>query len=1579
MPQYDAGTAAIRVRPSFKNFVNDAKAELAAMGLDAGVRLKADTDEARADVEGFRATAAEDVTVNVDADTAAARADVDAFRAEQERNPLSLRAEVDKRSTGSARAQFGAIVGELEKAGTLNLKVAGVLGAGAAVADLLAIASAAGQASRAVALIPAVGFAGLAGIGSAAVGFKGIPDAFKEAAKQSANATDNAERQREAVTGVSEAQYRVSQAQQNAADSGRAYLRTEQDLSTAYRDASRSLRDMNDQLTDQKFATEDASIGVEEAAKRLQQVQFDPTADSTTRRRAQLTYDEAVQRLKEQQTKTQDLAQDTAEANAKGVEGSKQVVDAKDRVAAAAKAQASAEHEVVSATEGLAKAQAELTKTAGGGSGLADAMAKLSPNARELVTDIRGIGPAWTDARKAGQDALTAGLGADIQNLAGVQLPNARAGIVGINTAINGGLRASLAELSTTQARLDFKTTLDNTARGFAGASAAAGPFTEAMRTLVTVGSASLPGMGAGVDQLAIRFDKLIQRTAADGSLKAWIDSSATSLGELAHITGNVGSAFASILRAAGDGSQSLRSLDELTAHMAEFLKSAHGQQELGKFFAELRQDGANLVPLLQQLPGLLGGVMDGFRTWSAIATPFLQVAASLLAEHPQLVEAAVVAYLGFKTVKPIIDGASLAIDQLAAKAGGAAAEAGGVGKFKAAGQGLLNVLGSPWAIGLAAAGTAVLSFEDTARKGADAVQRFHSQAEAAVTSSQALQRALQSSGGKLNDSVIDAEAQSVRSLRDNLEANAKDIPGLQDKINAGAAGIANSLFGVGGGVLDNTELRDSIGQNSKAMQDAFNSLGLSNQQLAQKITGSKPDFDDMITRLRDMGDGGKDAATKLQTLRDEWALDATAAGQMSKAFEDLNDRGRDAAASIDEVTSAMKRGYDNTMSLEDANEKLNKTFGDMGSSAQQASGAIVAADGTIDTTTTSGQRLRDLLRGELKPAWDQVTAAAYADAIQHGQTADQAEAAARRASDATYQSALKSIEAMGYSAQQADSLLKHYEPLAGDFNANFHANTDEAVGAVDKLQKRLDDLLKTEGSIPGFLQLQVAPFGFDNKYHPQVPTQQGPQPSGPATPDKFLPLLTGNATGGKLPTRGPGTERRDGFLAVNASGAPVARVDGGEWVINRHSSAKYDRELSAINDGSFPHIRGYAEGGQLYPQAPLPGRLSDDEIRRIQNQAAVDAANSERNRIYADPAATPQDRRAADLKYQQAQNTLESGNKQDKSAISLQGIFGKAGGILATGLLSAFGLENSILSDNNVYNKDFNTVVDFYSGKGSGAAAGGTYAYTPQNLPSAAPTLTPPPSDTDPASGFKGSAPTGAYPSSPADTAGAGYNPSAGVEQWRPMAIRALEKEGFDTGQVDIMLAQIQSESGGNPSIVQQVHDVNSGGNEAVGILQVTPGTFAAYRDPALPNDRTDAYANMVAALRYYRARYGMDLSTMWGQGHGYARGGWAFGPGGSEADGFLAPLSNGEFVVNAAAAAANAPLLEAVNSSHWSPGRINPAAFAPSAPGSASSAGNDYSIHLHEPRVADVSDLMDVAERANQKRAIGLMAALP
>lgn len=125
----------------------------------------------------------------------------------------------------------------------------------------------------------------------------------------------------------------------------------------------------------------------------------------------------------------------------------------------------------------------------------------------------------------------------------------------------------------------------------------------------------------------------------------------------------------------------------------------------------------------------------------------------------------------------------------------------------------------------------------------------------------------------------------------------------------------------------------------------------------------------------------------------------------------------------------------------------------------------------------------------------------------------------------------------------------------------------------------------------------------------------------------------------------------------------------------------------------------------------------------------------------------------------------------------------------------------------------------------------------------------------------------------------------SKDVQRWKPEVKKALKMAGLPQTQsyIDTWLRQIASESGGNPNAIQQVRDQNSGGNEAAGLVQVIPGTFAENRDPSLPNNRLDPMASLVAGMNYARKKYGVQgLLNVIGKGHGYAEGGLVYDGGG-------------------------------------------------------------------------------------------------
>lgn len=116
-------------------------------------------------------------------------------------------------------------------------------------------------------------------------------------------------------------------------------------------------------------------------------------------------------------------------------------------------------------------------------------------------------------------------------------------------------------------------------------------------------------------------------------------------------------------------------------------------------------------------------------------------------------------------------------------------------------------------------------------------------------------------------------------------------------------------------------------------------------------------------------------------------------------------------------------------------------------------------------------------------------------------------------------------------------------------------------------------------------------------------------------------------------------------------------------------------------------------------------------------------------------------------------------------------------------------------------------------------------------------------------------------------------YNPSAGVEQWRKLAETALRMTGqFSESNLDLLLYQMQTESGGNPNAIND-WDINAqNGTPSKGLMQVIDPTFKSYAYPGYDTNIWDPLSNMLAAIRYTLSRYG-SLANGW-KGHGYASG---------------------------------------------------------------------------------------------------------
>lgn len=113
-------------------------------------------------------------------------------------------------------------------------------------------------------------------------------------------------------------------------------------------------------------------------------------------------------------------------------------------------------------------------------------------------------------------------------------------------------------------------------------------------------------------------------------------------------------------------------------------------------------------------------------------------------------------------------------------------------------------------------------------------------------------------------------------------------------------------------------------------------------------------------------------------------------------------------------------------------------------------------------------------------------------------------------------------------------------------------------------------------------------------------------------------------------------------------------------------------------------------------------------------------------------------------------------------------------------------------------------------------------------------------------------------------------YNPSAGVEQWRTLATRALQMTGqYSEANLQRLLYQMQTESGGNPNAINN-WDINAvNGTPSKGLMQVIDPTFRAYAMPGYGKNIYDPLSNMLASIRYAVSRYGSLAAAYRGVGY--------------------------------------------------------------------------------------------------------------
>ncbi|MFF7329638.1 hypothetical protein [Streptomyces sp. NPDC008150] len=222
---------------------------------------------------------------------------------------------------------------------------------------------------------------------------RAVGDAVKSAAKANAQAASQVKSARQSLADaytqaadrMEAANEDVASAEKDLASAQKSAKQAQLDLTAARKQAGQELEDLNNQLTDSALSQRDAEIQLKEATAQRNAVLSNAASTALDKQKALLQYDQAVQRLKEQQTETKRLKDETAAANKAGVEGSQTVKSAQEQLA-------SAQQDVVDKTAALKDAQADVTKTQIDNSRqIADAQEKLS-EAQKNVAETQAAG-----------------------------------------------------------------------------------------------------------------------------------------------------------------------------------------------------------------------------------------------------------------------------------------------------------------------------------------------------------------------------------------------------------------------------------------------------------------------------------------------------------------------------------------------------------------------------------------------------------------------------------------------------------------------------------------------------------------------------------------------------------------------------------------------------------------------------------------------------------------------------------------------------------------------------------------------------------------------------------------------------------------------------------------------------------------------------------------------------------------------------------------------------------------------------------------------------------------------------------
>lgn len=268
------------------------------------------------------------------------------------------------------------------------------------------------------------------------------------------------------------------------------------------------------------------------------------------------------------------------------------------------------------AFEAQAKAQEELSRTglvsAATQADLKASMDALAPSAREIVTEVQALAPAWSAMQNAVQGRFFEGLAASMRSVSDAVLPTLTERFTQ-TAAVIGGALGRFAEFASSA---DFVERLNGVLGSLNSVLDAllpgVGQIADALFIIFQDGLVGAVDMAQAFTDLTTRFNDFIHAATDSGFLPAFFERANSVAGTLVDILGNLGSILLTVFgQGAPVGQVLLETVERLTGSLADFLHTAEALSGLEAFFGLVSQTGDTLASLGAVIGPIFAGLFD--------------------------------------------------------------------------------------------------------------------------------------------------------------------------------------------------------------------------------------------------------------------------------------------------------------------------------------------------------------------------------------------------------------------------------------------------------------------------------------------------------------------------------------------------------------------------------------------------------------------------------------------------------------------------------------------------------------------------------------------------------------------------------------------------------------------------------------------------------------------------------------------------------------------------------------------------------------------------------------------------------